>query len=114
MISDGGRFMVERCWGAEKTLDGARMKAEMIEYIKAYETEVATLESANAGLTAELSALRAEKAELDSGMHEMGAKITALVKAGDAMADKLNSFGTDAYDAEWGSAVSLPAGKVGE
>ena len=73
MISDGGRFMVERCWGAEKTLDGARMKAEMIEYIKAYETEVATLESANAGLTAELSALRAEKAELDSGMHEMRA-----------------------------------------
>jgi iron-sulfur cluster repair protein YtfE (RIC family) len=28
MISDGGSFMVERCWGAEKTLDGARMKAE--------------------------------------------------------------------------------------
>lgn len=34
---------------------------------------ISTLESANARLTAELSALRAEKAELDSGMHEMRA-----------------------------------------
>lgn len=41
MISDGGRFMVERCWGAEKTLDGARMKAE--SRIAELETEVEEL-----------------------------------------------------------------------
>ncbi len=104
MLSEIGNDLVttygEACkafawFGPLSLRDMVRAENALVGFIAALETE-------NARLTAELSALRAEKAELDSGMHEMGAKITALVKAGDAMADKLNSFGTDAYVAEWG------------
>lgn len=55
-------------WNTRPIEDALRLEAADV-----FSRQIIELEAANARLTAELSALRAEKAELDSGMHEMRA-----------------------------------------
>lgn len=80
MISEIGNDLVTTYGEACKAFAwfGPLSLRDMVRAENALVGFIAALESANAGLTAELSALRAEKAELDSGMHEMRAKLDQI------------------------------------
>lgn len=110
-ISDGGRFVVERCWGAQKNSDGARMRDEAFDFIAALEAE-------NAELKHELAVTKAEKQDLFMRLNtnlELEPILSDYgIKVGRKLNKKLNIsvfILTDIYGNELPPA---PAGKEGE